>query len=125
MLRSNPYCAVPARILLIIAFVVSLLFSPQARPAMPITAKMPGCMMMSCVSGCCVQMPCCTKSAQDRQPEQAPAPARANLEFAAPSRHTFSLLYVRPALERRLAFREDAYAAHTLPRMAATCVRLI
>ena len=116
---------VSTRILLIIAFVASLLLNPQAGPAMPAPAKMPGCAMMSCVSGCCQQMPCCAKSAQDRQPEQAPVPSRANLDFAAPTLQTFSLLYMLPAVERPLAVRESAHAAHALPRLAATCIRLI
>ena len=114
-----------ARILLIIALVSSLLFTPQARPATPAPVKMLGCPMMSCVSGCCAQMPCCAKSAQDQQPEPASTPARANLDLAPASLLSFSILYVLPAVERRLVFREDAHAAHALPRMAAICIRLI
>jgi hypothetical protein len=81
---------------------------------------------MDCASGCCVQIACCVRSAQNsRQPEQAPAPPRVNLEFASLSFVDFSILYVLPKAERRLVIREDALAAHTGPRLAATCIRLI
>ena len=82
--------------------------------------------MTTCVTGCCAQMPCCARSAEDqRHEEQAPAPHRANLEFAALAHHGFSVLYALPAAARRLAPREAAQRAHTLPRLAATCIQLI
>ena len=120
--------AMPARVYLIIALVLSLLFTPQMPTAMaqPVESKMPGCAMTTCVTGCCAQMACCVRSARDKpQPEQAPAPRRVNLELAALGLRTFTILYVLPAVERRLAPREDAQAAHTLPRLAATCIQLI
>ncbi len=117
----------PARVHLIIILVLSLLFTPQAPTAMaqPVESKMPGCAMTTCMTGCCAKMACCVRSAKDQpQPEQAPAPQRVNLELAAIGPRTFTILYVLP-VERRLAPREDALSAHTLPRLAATCIQLI
>ena len=120
--------AMPARAYLIITLVLSLLFTPQVptATAQPVESKMPGCAMTTCMTGCCAQMACCVRSAKDqRQPARAPAPQRVNLELAALGLRTFTILYVLPAVERRLAPREDALAAHTLPRLAATCIQLI
>ena len=101
-----------SRALLIFTLVLSLLFAPQARPMMPAPAKMPGCAMMTCMSGCCAQMACCAKSAQDRNaPDQSPASQRVSLELAALGLRTVTILHVLPAVERRLASREVAQAA--------------
>ena len=54
-----------------------------------------------------------------------PAPHRSNIEFAALGQHDFSVLYALPAAARRLVPREAAQGAHTLPRLAATCIQLI
>ena len=120
--------AMPACAYLIITLVLSLLFTPQVptATAQPVESKMPGCAMMTCMTGCCAQMACCVRSAKDqRQPERAPAPQRVNLELAALGLRTFTILYVLPAVERRLAPREDALAAHALPRLAVSCIQLI
>ena len=120
--------AMSARTFLILTLVASLLFGPQARSAapMPVEEKMPGCTMMNCVSGCCAQMACCVRSAQDqRRPEQAPAPQRVNLELAVLSLRTFTLLYLFPPMERSFVIRDEPHAAHALPTLAVTCIRLI
>lgn len=120
--------AMSARTFLILTLVASLLFSPQARSAAPapLEEKMPGCAMMNCVTGCCAQMACCVRSAQDqRRPEQAPAPQRVNLELAVLSLRTFSLLYLFPPTERSFVIRDEPHAAHALPTLAVTCIRLI
>ena len=120
--------AMSARTFLILTLVASLLFGPQARSAapMPVEKKMPGCAMMNCVTGCCAQMACCVRSAQDQhRPEQAPAPQRVNLELAVLSLRTFSLLYLFPTTERSFVIRDEPHAAHALPTLAMTCIRLI
>jgi hypothetical protein len=118
----------PPRIHLVIALLLSLLFTPQAAMsvAQPDGAKMPGCGMTACQSGCCVEMPCCARFATDhRQPERVPAPQRVNAEFSALGLRNVPILFVRPRVESSLVLREEAMEAHTLPRLAATCIRLI
>jgi hypothetical protein len=117
-----------ARTFLIFALLGSLLFSPQVRrgaPA-PVAARMSGCGMTACKSGCCAQMSCCAVSAQDQgRQEQAPATQRAPLDLAALRPRTFAILHMLPGRERRFVIREEAQRAHTLPRLAATCIQLI
>jgi hypothetical protein len=117
-----------ARTFLVFALLLSLLFNPQARsvaPA-PVSTPMPGCAMTTCISGCCAQMGCCALSAQDRSgQEQSPAQPRMNLDLAVLSLRTFSVLYALPSGERRFVIREEEKRAHTLPRLAATCIQLI
>ena len=125
---ARPLRAMSARVYLIITLVMSLLFTPQVptATAQPVETKMPGCAMTTCMTGCCAQMACCIRSAKDqRQPERVPAPQRVNLELAALGLRTVSILYVLPAVERRLAPRDDALAAHALPRLAVSCIQLI
>ena len=120
--------AMSARTFLILTLVASLLFGPQVRSAapMPVEKKMPGCAMMNCVSGCCAEMACCVRSAQDRRrPEQTPASQRVNLESAVLSLRTFSLLNLLPPTERPFVIRDEPHAAHALPTLAVTCIRLI
>jgi hypothetical protein len=115
-----------ARLFLILTLFANLLFAPQAKPVAPVSATMPGCAMMTCVNGCCLQMACCVKSAQDqRRPEQAPAPKGIHVELAAPVPRTVSVLYVLLIVESHLVIHEKALVAYTLPRLAATCIQLI
>ena len=111
------------RILLIFALVLS----PLALPAADSRAvKMPACAAMVCVKPCCASMVCCAAQPQrDPAPAQAPAPSRGGIEQAVIAAHTFSFLYALPAPERRFVIRDEALAAHTLPPLAATCIRLI
>ncbi|HEY2343295.1 MAG TPA: hypothetical protein VGH90_09715 [Chthoniobacteraceae bacterium] len=118
----------PPRIHLVIALLLSLLFNPQAAMsvAQPEGAKMPGCGMTACQSGCCVEMPCCARFATNhRQPERAPAQQRVNAGFWTLAFRNPPVLFVRPLVESSLVLREEAREAHTLPRLAATCIRLI
>lgn len=116
-----------AKTSLILTLIVSLLFVTQARPASDSRAvKMPSCMAMVCVKPCCANMSCCaTQPQRDPAPEQAPAPSRGGVELAVVAAHTFPFLYALPAPQRRFVIRDEARAAHTLPPLAATCIRLI
>jgi hypothetical protein len=118
----------PARACLIITLVLSLLFTPQAANATtdPVKSAMPGCAMAGCVTGCCARMACCALFAEDqRRPEQAPARQPVGIDLAVLSARIFSILRVFPTAERRLFLSEEVRAAHTLPRLAATCIQLI
>ena len=130
----NTACQLPARIrsmfaktLLILTLIVSLLFVTQARPvADSRVVKLPSCVAMVCMKPCCANMPCCaTQPQRDPAPKQAPAPSRGGVELAAIAAHTFSFLYALPAPERLFVIGDEARAAHTLPPLAATCIRLI
>ena len=112
-----------ARILLILALVLS----PLALPAADSRAvKMPSCVAMVCVKPCCASMVCCVAQPQrESAPEQAPAPVRGGVESADISAQTFPFLYALPAPQPRFVIRDEARAAHTLPPLAATCIRLI
>ena len=116
-----------AKTSLILTLIVSLLFVTQARPVANSRAlKMPSCVAMVCTKPCCANMPCCaTQPQRDPAPEQAPAPARGGVEPAFIAAHTFSFLYALPAPERRFVIRDEARATHTLPPLAATCIRLV
>jgi len=116
-----------AKTSLILTLIVSLLFVTQARPAADSRAmKMPACAAMICAKPCCANMPCCAVQPQrEPAPEQAPAPSRGGVESADIAAHTFSFLYALPVPERRFVIRDEARAAHTLPPLAATCIRLI
>ncbi len=111
------------RILLILALVLS----PLALPAADSRAvKMPSCVAMVCVKPCCAGMVCCvTQPQRESPPEQAPAPVRGGVESADIAAQTFPFLYALPAPQRRFVIRDEAHAAHTLPPLAATCIRLI
>ena len=130
----NTACQLPARIrsmfaktTLILTLLLSLLFVTQARLAADSrVVKMPSCVAMVCTKPCCANMPCCaTQPQRDPAPEQAPAPARGGVEPAFIAAHTFSFLYALPAPERRFVIRDEARATHTLPPLAATCIRLV
>ena len=115
------------RTLLILALVASLLTGPLARPAADVrVVKMPACAAMVCAKPCCASMVCCTAHSQrPSAPEQAPAPVRGGVESADIAAQTFPFLYALPAPLRCFVIRDEACAAHTLPPLAATCIRLI
>ena len=118
----------PARVYLVITLILSLLCAPQAATAtvVPVKGTMPGCAKSACSSGCCAQMDCCAAFAQDqRQHEQEPASQPIGLDLTALTARIFSILHVFPRVERRLFLSEEVQAAHTLPRLAATCIQLI
>ena len=111
------------RILLLLALVLS----PLALPAADSRAvKMPSCVAMVCAKPCCASMVCCAAQPQhESAPEQAPAPSRAGVESADIATHTVIFLSALPAPQRCFVMRDEAQAAHTLPPLAATCIRLI
>ena len=111
------------RILLLLALVLS----PLALPAADSRAvKMPSCVAMVCAKPCCASMACCVAQPQrESAPEQAPAPSRGGVESADIAAQTFPFLYALPAPQRRFVIRDEARAAHTLPPLAASCIRLI
>ena len=116
-----------ARAFLILSLVLSLLCSPQAGASADVRlAKMPGCVAMVCVKPCCASMACCTAQPQrESAPKQVPAPSRGGVELALIATHTITFLYALPAPQRCFVMRDEARAAHTLPPLAATCIRLI
>ena len=111
------------RILLLLALVLS----PLALPAADSRAvKMPSCVAMVCAKPCCASMACCAGQPQrESAPKQAPAPSRGGVESADIAAQTFPFLYALPAPQRRFVIRDEACAAHTLPPLAASCIRLI
>ena len=115
------------RTFLILTLVLSLLCSPQAGVAADVrVVKMPGCVAMVCVKPCCASMACCTaQPARESAPKQAPAPSRGGVESANIAAHPVTFLYALPAPQRCFVIRDEARAAHTLPPLAATCIRLI
>ncbi len=116
-----------ARAFLILSLVLSLLFSPQAGAAADVRlAKMPGCVAMVCVKPCCASMVCCAAQPQrESAPKQAPAPSRGGVELALIAARPVAFLYALPAPQRCFVMRDEALTAHTLPLLAATCIRLI
>lgn len=127
--RQLPVCtrSMFAKTSLILTLIVSLLCVTQARSAADSRAvQMPSCAAMVCMKPCCANMPCCaTQPQHDPAPEQAPAPSRGGMELTVIAAHTFSFLYALSAPARRFVIRDEARAAHTLPPLAATCIRLI
>ncbi len=116
-----------ARTFLILTLVLSLLCSPRSGVAADARfAKMPGCAARVCVQPCCASMACCTaQPARESAPKQAPAPSRGGVESADIAAHPVTFLYALPAPQRCFVIRDEALAAHTLPLLAATCIRLI
>jgi hypothetical protein len=117
-----------ARTSLILALIVSLLFIGQARPmAMPVEMKQGGaCAAMQCARGCCANAVCCAVVEQEQAPP-TPAPPQQDQDVQlAPLEARFdSFLFTPPAPRRPVVIRDDRNAAHTLPPLAASCIRLI
>ena len=120
--------AMSVKFSILIALLLSLVAAPLAQQAtaQPMAVKMPGCAMMTCVSGCCATMPCCVKSQRDQpQPVWAPAPQRTDVQFAAIGLHVFTFLYALPVPKRHFVIRDEMSAGHTLPPLAVSCIQLI
>lgn len=124
--HARPFMS--AKLFILMTLLVSLVAAPFARQATVQAApvKMPGCAMMNCVRGCCAVMPCCIQS-QDTQPQpvRAPAPPRADAQFAAFEFPAFSLLYTLPPPSRTFVMVDEVRAVHSLPPLASSCIQLI
>ena len=116
-----------ARTFLILSLIVSLLAGPQACPAADSRGmKSPACTAAACSKPCCAGTACCaTHPQRDPAPVQAPAPSRGGMDMALIGADTLSFLYALPAPQRRFVIRDEIHAAHTLPPLAANCIRLI
>ena len=87
--------------------------------------KRPECAGMKCVKGCCPDMACCDPTRETQTPPaQAPAPHRADLQFAVLATRVLSPLYLLPAPRPRFVTDEVA-GSHALPPLAVSCVWLI
>jgi hypothetical protein len=116
----------PFRTLIILTLFLTLLVSAAGSASTPVRQEMPACGMNVCMNGCCGDMPCCAQSTQDTPvPERAPALQRSGFEFAANGLPTSFVLHALPVAERRFVIRDEAQAAHTLPRLAVSCISLI
>ena len=121
-------CVMSVKLFILFALLVSLLAAPLAQrtAALPAAMRMPGCAMTTCVNGCCAMMPCCAKSQEgQQQPEQAPAPPRADVQFTAIIVHVTSLFNALPAAERTFVILDEASASHALPPLTTNCIQLI
>lgn len=117
-----------AKLFILMSLLVSLVAAPFAQQATAQAApvKMPGCTMMTCVRGCCAVMPCCIKSQESQpQPFRAPAPPRAEVQFAALEFPAFSLLYTLPPPSRTFVIVDEVRAVHSRPPLVASCIQLI
>jgi len=119
-----------ARASLILTLIVSLLFAAQARPVVqPVEMKQGGvCAGMQCLRGCCAQVACCAaveKKDAPQTPIQQQHLQQQDLQLAALELRAFTLLFTPPAPRRPVVIRDDTQAAHALPQLAVSCIRLI
>jgi hypothetical protein len=123
----QPGRVMSVKLSILFALIVSLLAAPLAQraAALPVAMQMPGCAMTTCVKGCCANMPCCAQMQRGQpQPEQAPAPPRADAQFTAIVAHVISFFHALPVRER-FVILDEARIGHTLPPLATNCIQLI
>jgi len=118
-----------ARTSLILALILGLLFATQARPVvMPVEMKQGGgCAAMQCARGCCANTACCSAIEQKQAP-QTPAPPQQyhqDMQLVALELRAFTLVLTPPASRRPVVIHDDIWTAHSLPPLAASCIRLI
>ena len=114
-----------ARPLLIALLVISHFVAAQGWATGQAEEQRRECPVMSCAPAPCAGMPCCAVVPQaPRTPEPASAP-RATVDLAPVSCPTFSILYTLPDAVRHEVVHESARLPHALPRLAASCIRLI
>jgi hypothetical protein len=117
-----------AKASIILTLIVSLLFATQA-PGWTLPAQMKaggGCAQMQCMQGCCAAKACCHVTEQQPVPQQStPAPRNVQLPEATLDLHAWTFLFLPPAARRPFVIHDEVSAAHTLPPLAASCIRLI
>jgi hypothetical protein len=117
-----------ARISIVILLILSLLLGAQAQwMALPVEMKAGGiCATKDCARDCCANTACCKTTEQQKSP-QKPAPAQHNAQFqlATLGLRTWTILFLPPATRRPFVILDEVDAAHTLPPLAASCIRLI
>ena len=118
----------PARLSIVFALIVSLLFGAQARPVMlPAEMKQGGmCAGMPCERGCCANMACCQAMEQQKAPQTpVTAPQHNEVPLATIGLRAYTLLFIPPAPRRPFVIPDEAGTAHTLSPLAVSCIRLI
>lgn len=118
-----------ARISLICMMIVSLLFVTQAQPMVMAVEMKQGaaCGAMPCAGGCCANKACCKVSEQKQAPQTPalPRPQHQHGQFLTLELRAFILLLPPSAPRRPVVIHDDSWTAHTLPPLAANCIRLI
>ena len=119
--------AMAIRTSLIFTMILSLLLTAQALPAArPLVKSTPvGCVETPCVNGCCSSKACCEGSQQQQAP-QSPTPLvpRPELQLAVDSQ-VFALLHALLPATRDFIILDEVSGGHSLPPLAASCIRLI
>lgn len=112
---------------ILFALLVSLFTMPfaQRETARAITAKAPGCEVMTCVNGCCAVMPCCEKGSTRQEPQPGPAPVRVEFQWAATDDCFFPFLYALPKAKGAFVILDEATVGHALPPRVTSCIQLI
>jgi len=85
------------------------------------------CAEMHCARGCCANTVCCAV-VQQKQAPQTPTPPpqqHFDLQFGLAELRTFVLLPPPPAPRSVFVTLDETHAAHSLPPLAANCIRLI
>ncbi|HEY3899317.1 MAG TPA: hypothetical protein VGM54_11920 [Chthoniobacter sp.] len=117
-----------ARISIVILLVLGLLFGAQAQwMTLPMEMKTGGiCATKRCARGCCANAACCKTIEQQKTPQSpAPAPQISHLQLATIGLRAWTFLFLPPAARRPFVALDELGAAHTLPPLAVSCIRLI
>ena len=117
-----------ARISIVILLILGLLFGAQAQwMTLPLEMKAGGiCATKHCERGCCTNAACCKTTEQQKTP-QSPAPAQPipHLQLATIGLRAWTLLFLPPTPRQPFVILDEIGTAHTLPPLAASCIRLI
>ena len=126
MLYSPTY--MPARLSIVFALMISLLFGAQAQRVMLPAEMKPGgmCAGMPCERGCCADMACCQAMEQRKAPPTpVPAPQPNEVPLATIGLRAYTLLFIPPAPRCPFVIPDEAGTAHTLSPRAVSGIRLI
>lgn len=118
----------PARLFIVFALMLSLLFGAQARPMLLPAEMKPGgaCAGMPCERGCCADMACCDAMARQKAPQTpVPAPPNTHVPLATIGLRAYTLLFIPPAPRCPFVILDEASTAHTLSPRAMSGIRLI